>query len=639
MKQLGVLDSAFINLEHKNVPQHIGSFGIYDQSTAPGGKVRFKSVINHFEHQIKKIPLFRTRLIQSPGRFARPYWLVDDSFDVEFHLRHIALPHPGDWRQLCILIARLHSRPIDMSRPLWESYVIEGLDNIEGLPDGCFVIYTKIHHSIVDGGGADNFMAAIHDLEPILHDDDEADEVFEAEAAPGTYEMVSTSTRSYFNNAWNLTKGGFQLSNDVVRSGIKLAKGDLKAPPTDAPTTRFNNPVGPHRVIEAGVFDFEDIKAIKNKTNTKVNDVALAIVSGAMRKFLDAHNEHPETSLVASVPMNMRTRRGDNGDANQVGAIFTSLNSTIDDPLERLLAIHHSSDEAKEFGENAPLKDALKLAGAMSPRVTKRLIDTYVDNQLTRHLPMKINTVVSNVAGPNFPLYCSGAKLIRYHGLGVLTPGVGLFHLIFTYCGKMTTTIMADRDMMPDPEFYSRCIAESFDELQAAVEKATPKEIETLIDKHSTAEERVERVLAKAEKVIATAEKNDADAAEAIAEDAPKPKRKRAARKASSSSKAVVTEAAVEAPKVEDKPAEAPAKSAPVRKRAASSKKAPVKKKAAAKKAPAKVAAKKAVAKAPAKKAPVSKPAEAEAEAQANKETAAPVAAQAASPKSDNAAE
>lgn len=473
MKQLGILDSAFINMEHKNVPQHIGSFGIYDQSTAPGGQVRFKSVINHFERQIKKIPLFRTRLIQAPGRFARPYWLVDDNFDVEFHLRHIALPHPGDWRQLCILIARLHSRPIDMTRPLWESYVIEGLENIEGLPKNCFVIYTKIHHSIVDGGGADNFMAAIHDLEPMTHDDNAPDDIYEAEIKPSRKELVRTSTRSYLNNVWGLTTGGFALTKEVAKSAVKLAKGELKAPPTDAPTTRFNQPVSPYRVLEASQFPFADFKTIKNATNTKVNDVALAVVSGAMRKYLDAHNEHPNTSLVASVPMNMRTRNGDTGEANQVGSIFTSLNSNIDDPLERLLAIHQSTDDAKDFAENAPLKDALKLAGAMSPRVTKSLINTYVDNKLTKHLPMKINTVISNVPGPDFPLYCSGAKLLQYHGLGVLTAGVGIFHLIFTYCGNVTITVLSDRAMLPDPGFYRECMDASFAELKTSVEKMT----------------------------------------------------------------------------------------------------------------------------------------------------------------------
>lgn len=471
MKQLGILDAAFINMEHKNVPQHIGSIGIYDQSTAPNGKVRFKSLIRHFERQIKKIPMFRTRLIQAPGGFTRPYWIVDDNFDVEFHLRHIALPYPGDWRQLCIQIARLHSRPLDMSRPLWEAYVIEGIKDIDGIPKDCFAIYVKIHHSLIDGGGGTEFMSAIHDLEPVVHEDDLPDEVYEADARPSRMQLFNTSTKNYLSNAWNLTKGGYGLTQEAARTAVKLVKGELKAPPIDAPTTRFNQPVSPYRVVESSSLSLDDFKMIKDLTGTKVNDVALAVVSGAMRKYLEAHEEMPERSLVASLPINMRTRVGDTGESNQVGSIFTSLNSHIDDPVERLKAIHRSANEAKEFGENTPARDALKLAGAMSPRITKLLLDAYVDNKLTRHSPLKINTVVSNIMGPDFPLYCCGAKLLRYHGLGVLTPGVGIFHLIFTYCGEITLTILADRAIMPDPGFYRECMDSAFAELKEAVLK------------------------------------------------------------------------------------------------------------------------------------------------------------------------
>lgn len=547
MKQLGILDSAFINMEHKSVPQHIGSIGIYDQSTAPNGKVRFKSLIRHFERQIKKIPLFRTRLVQSPGGYTRPYWIVDDNFDVEFHLRHIALPHPGDWRQLCIQVARLHSRPLDMSRPLWEAYVIEGLKDIDGIPKDCFAIYVKIHHSLIDGGGGANFMAAIHDLEPVVHDDDLPEEVYEGEQHPSPLKMFNTSSRHYLDNAWNLTKGGYQLTQDMAKTAVKLVKGDLKAPPIDAPTTRFNEPVSPYRVVESSTFSFADVCKVKDSTGTKVNDVALAVISGSMRKYLEAHKEAPERSLVASLPINMRTRTGDTGEANQVGSIFTSLNSHIDDPVERLKAIHVSTNEAKQFGENSPARDALKLAGAMSPRLTKRLLHAYIDNKLTKHSPLKINTVISNVAGPNFPLYCSGAKLLRYHGLGVLTAGVGIFHLVFTYCDEMTITILADREMMPDPAFYRQCMDESFAELQAAVKKDQQKKLEAA-EKLLTTAANSKKEKASSKKAAASSEEKTA-----AAKAAPK------SRKRSASSKTASSQAKVEAKaeaKTEEKAAE-----------------------------------------------------------------------------------
>lgn len=545
MKQLGITDSAFINLEHPNNPQHVGSFGIYDQSTAPGGKVRFKQLIAHFEHQVKKLPLFRTRLINSPGGFARPYWHVDEDFDVEFHVRHIAVPKPGDWRQLCILMARLHSRPIDMSRPLWEVYVIEGLDNVEGLPKGCFVIFSKLHHSLVDGGGGAEFMQAIHDLEPIVHDHTgEEPETYEGDAKLSKMNYYKELTRNYFNSAWSEGKGALDVIGETAKSVVKLAKGELPKPPMDAPETRFNQPVGPYRVIEATTFKLADIKYIKNKTKTTVNDVALAITSGAMRKYLEHHKEMPKQSLVATVPMNMRSRRGDNQENNQVGSMFASLNSNIDNPVERIIAIHHSAMDAKRLGENTPLADTLKLAGALSPRFTKRLVNLYVDNKLTTFLPLKVNTVVSNIPGPPIELYASGARMVKYHGLGVLTPGVGLFHLVFSYLDEVSMTILADRDMMPDPQFYRECIEAAFDELKQAVDDTTEMQVDRFIAKQTgtvlpelSKTASASKAASKKPKAKATRKKAASSSSSSAKAPAAKPKKKAAATTKAASAK------------------------------------------------------------------------------------------------------
>ncbi|HQQ62807.1 MAG TPA: wax ester/triacylglycerol synthase family O-acyltransferase [Pseudomonadales bacterium] len=472
MKQLGILDSAFINLEHPNTPQHIGGLGIYDQSTAPGGTVRFKEVIASFERKLKKLPLFRTRLVQVPGGYDRPYWIKDDNFDVEFHLRHIALPKPGDWRQLCILIARIHARPLDMSRPLWEAYIIEGLDNIPHLPKNCFAVYTKMHHSLVDGAGGSSFMAALHDLEANPGASDEEDEpTYLGEHEPTRFNMLTRGTINTVRNSVDLVKGLYKTGFEVGKNVLDVARGDVPMPDIRAPKTRFNNPVGPYRAFEAALFELEDFKAIKNATGSKVNDVALAIISGGLRHYLQHHNELPGESLSAIMPLNMRTRRGDNEENNQIGSIFANIHTNIEDPIERMHAIHKSTDEAKEFGEQTPLVDALKLAGVFSPRLTKGLVHFYIDNKLTEKLPVNISSVISNVPGPPFPLYCSGAKLVQYHGVGLLTPGVGLFHLVMSYCGTVTITIIADRDIMPDPSFYRECLERSFAELKAAALK------------------------------------------------------------------------------------------------------------------------------------------------------------------------
>ena len=194
----------------------------------------------------------------------------------------------------------------------------------------------------------------------------------------------------------------------------------------------------------------------------------LSVIAGGLRRYLEHHNELPDESLSVSIPLDMRTRRGLTDENNQVGSVFVELHTNIADPLERLAAVYKSSQEAKIYGENSPLVDVLRLAGVMSPAITTSLVSSYVNNGLTRHLPLGISSVVSNVAGPNFPLYSAGAQMVRYYGLGLLTPGVGLFHLIFSSNGIMTMSILGDRNAMPDPAFYRECIEQSFDELLAA---------------------------------------------------------------------------------------------------------------------------------------------------------------------------
>ena len=470
MKQLGILDSAFINLEQPNTPQHVGGLGIYDPSTAPGGFVRFKQVIANFEQRLNRLPLFRTRLVEVPGGVDRPYWVKDANFDVEFHLRHIALPEPGDWRQLCIQVARLHARPLDLSRPLWECYIIEGLDNIPELPEGSFAVYTKMHHSLVDGAGGASFMAALHDLEAEPSQQvTGSDEPLLVDRDPTTAELLGRAAINQVRGTVGLARGGIGLAREMSKFALKIMRKEIPMPDVEAPKTRFNGPVGPHRIFEAANFPIAEFKKIKDATGVKLNDVALAVVGGALARYLETLGETPEGSLAAGLPVNLRTRRGETGDNNQVGSIFASLHTDISDPIERLKAIHASTTEAKEFGENSPMLDTLKAAGILSPALTKAAATLWSNNHLSQYLPVNISTVITNVPGPNFDLFCAGARLVQYQGLGLLTPGVGLFHTVFSQSETINMSVLGDRDIMPDPDVYIQCLKDSFKELNDAV--------------------------------------------------------------------------------------------------------------------------------------------------------------------------
>jgi len=477
MKQLGILDTAFINLEQANTPQHIGGLGIYDPSTAPGGFVRFKDVIASFERRLGNLPLFRTRLVEVPGGLDRPYWVKDANFDVEFHLRHIALPEPGDWRQLCILVARLHSRPLDMSRPLWEAYIIEGLDNIPKVPKGSFAVYTKMHHALVDGAGGASFMSALHDLTPDPDPSQQPDvEPRLVDVSPSVAELLTKASLNSVRNTIEIIGGTARNTLDMGRYATGILRKTLPAPDIHAPKTIFNRPVGPHRVFDAAEFPLEGFKDIKNAVGVTVNDVALGVIAAALLRYLQARDEAPsEGSLSAALPLDMRTRRGPTQDNNQVGSVFASLHTDIADPIERLLAICESTVQAKESGEASPMVDSLKLAGVVSPFIARAVAGFWARNALSQYLPINVTTCISNVAGPDFPLYCAGARMVDYYGLGVLTPGMGIFHLVFSYAGKITLSVLADREMMPDPERYHDCLIAAYEELYAAAMKLGPR--------------------------------------------------------------------------------------------------------------------------------------------------------------------
>jgi len=474
MKQLGMIDSAFINLEHPNTPQHIGGFGIYDPSTAPDGKVRFKQVIADYEKRLNKIPVFRTRLVEVPMGLGKPYWVTDENFDVEFHLRHIALPKPGDWRQLCIQVARLHARPLDMSRPLWECYVIEGLDSIEGLPDGAFAIYTKIHHSLIDGNTGQSFLQVLHDTTATPSVIDPATSV-----AKNEYDSEITKPLQF---ASNVVRNNIRGNYELVKSGINLTKkmwstlSDIRNKkitglPLTGPQTRFDDPVGPHRVFQASLFQLDDFKAIRKLTATKVNDVAVTIIAGAVRRYLEKHHELPEESIVASLPVNTRQWRENDGSNNQIALIMTPIHTQIADPIERLLSVSRSTTEAKKQIDT-PLSEPAKVAGIFNPWISKTAVKWYVDKKITRKNSLGGGIgIITNVQGPSSPLYSAGAELVHNYAMGFLNAGSGIFHAVFSMNGTVTISALADRDIMPDPEFYRECLEASFAELYDAVLK------------------------------------------------------------------------------------------------------------------------------------------------------------------------
>src|SRR6476659_5006338 len=220
MQQLSGMDASFLYAETPLAHMAGGGISIYDPSTAPGGKVTFKGILDHIEKRLNKARVFRQRLVRVPFDLDHPYWIEDPDFDLEFHVRHIALPYPGDWRQLCIQVARLVSRPLDLDRPLWEMYVIEGLDNVKGVPKGSFALVTKVHHAAIDGMSGMEMTSAIHDEEPVA-EPPLPDTERKPERVPTTAELL---WRAGVSNAARPMHGGRVMVRAVPQLG-KVADG------------------------------------------------------------------------------------------------------------------------------------------------------------------------------------------------------------------------------------------------------------------------------------------------------------------------------------------------------------------------------------------------------------------------------
>ncbi len=469
MEQLSALDALFAYTETQSTPMHIGQLLIYDPSTAPGGHVGFKDILRYIEGRLDGSRMFRQKLVRVPLDLDHPYWVEDKNFDLEFHVRHIALPKPGDWRQLCIQAARIYARPLDMQKPLWEFTVIEGLDNVAGVPKGSFAVIHKFHHAAMDGKSGLEMTLALHDLDAKM-----APRVFERNWQPeDDPNPVSLLVKAQINSIVNPVRGLSNLQKlipmpkrllDVRREFAQ--RDDAK---TSIPRTRFNKKLGPHRVFDGREFSLSDIKTIRQAfPGATVNDVMIAVVSGSMRGYLLAKDDLPDTTLKVGAPVSVRSDDDKASAGNQVTMMTVGVGTHLADAGERLRFVMAETQRSKAMTEAMGAKTLMELSGAMPAGLTAAGTKMMVRMGLVERFNPAVNTIVTNVPGPMVPMFFTGAQLVKSFGMGILGEGQGLFHVVTSYNGNVILTFLADRDILPDPELYADCIAQSFSDLMAA---------------------------------------------------------------------------------------------------------------------------------------------------------------------------
>lgn len=469
MRQLQGMDSSFVALESPNSPMHIGSLLIYDPATAPGGFVRFKDILQFIEDRMQLSRTMRQRLVRVPFDLDFPYWIEDPNFDLEYHVRHVALPKPGDWRQLCIQAARIHARPLDLNRPPWEFTIVEGLDNVRDFPKGCFAFVTKVHHAAIDGMSGIDLMEALHTLTPDAPPPGKAD-TWKPEKVPGPVELLGKSYVNTLLNPFKQAKVAAQAVPGIANAIKGLVAKDFKLTSDYVPPrTRFNRSISPHRVVEGRSFDLGELKSIRALLpEAKVNDVAIAVIGGALNKYLTAKDDLPKTTMTAMAPISVRAKeeKGDMG--NQVAAMIAPLGTHLADPTERLEYVFGQTRNSKAMTGALGARTMTEVS-KVNPLLYMALgAQLFSRVSIAHRLAMPFNTVVTNVPGPPVPIYSSGARLESMAlSLICLTDGLGLAHVVQSYIDEAIISFTACRDIMPDPEFYSECLQASFDDLLA----------------------------------------------------------------------------------------------------------------------------------------------------------------------------
>lgn len=472
MEQLGGQDASFLYFETPATHMHIGSVALYDQSSAPGGRVRFRDLVDGVRKRLHLAKCFRRRVVEVPLQLDHPYWLEDRHFDLEYHVRHIALPPPGDWRQLCRQSARLHSYPLNRAHPLWEMTVISGLKGVPEASESTFAVLLKVHHAAIDGATGAALTEVIHDQSPKPERVPLPDKIWAGEPEPSAPELMA---RTFGNNVLQPFRFAEVLSRTVPamqRVSASMRNAELvghAASRMNVPRTRFNAPVTAHRVMDGRSYPLDAMRRIKRAVDgATINDAVLTVIGGALRRYLQAHGELPNESLSAMAPINVRSADESVAEGNRVAAMTASLGTEIDDPLQRLAAVRDGTRQSKALTDAIGARlmtDYSRFIPAQLASLAARLYTSY--GMAERALPA-FNCVVSNVPGPQKPLYLSGAKLLRTHGLGPLFDGMGLIFPVFSYDGGITLSFTSCREMLPDPERLAEALDESFQSLSSA---------------------------------------------------------------------------------------------------------------------------------------------------------------------------
>ena len=470
MKQLSGLDTAFIHQETAKTPMHVSPVLIYGPRKGTADPLDVNSIRQAFQNGLSDSPILTQKLQSLPMGMDEPYWVTDKKFDLDQHIFTLDVPAPGSWPQLKTLLARLHAEGLDMKKPLWQATFITGLNNLPNIPEGSSALLLKFHHAAIDGVSLARLIEALHDDMSTDKDQSAVDQQNE----PDQIEMWSRANLKHWTRPIKL----MNTVSNLIPAVSKLRQ--LKQPEGMSSTTRqaktrFNTEVTRGRVIGSLHTPLNELKAIKRAVRrVTLNDIAVSIVGGALRQYLQTHDELPRTSLVCGAPVNLRTRNDGSG-GNKIATMQVGLATDIADPVERLRAVHQYALLGKAKINPLGSGTVMDISDSVAPGLlAEGLRALSFASTRVSEIPVPFHVMISNVPGPNTPLFLQGAPLLSLIGLGPIRHSMGLFHVVSNSADLYTITFTSCRSIMPDAEFYERCLQESFDDLLAAAKEISP---------------------------------------------------------------------------------------------------------------------------------------------------------------------
>jgi WS/DGAT/MGAT family acyltransferase len=445
VQRLTGLDAAFLALETPSNHMHVMAVAVLDPSDLPGG-FDAGTLRRLIESRLDDLPPFRRRIVRVPFGLHHPLWVEDPGFDLDYHVRQAAVPAPGGPRELAEFVGEVAGWPLDRDRPLWQMWVTEGLEH------GHVAIVAKVHHAAIDGASGVEVLAHLVDLEPtpVPAVADTAREAWQPERVPNDVEMIAASLVSIARQPARMARAVVHLGRSLVRLGTRLRNENVHAGvPFTAPRLQWNVMITPHRQVAFATLPLDDVKTVKNAFGATVNDVVLAVLSGALRRYFIERGELPDRPLVAVIPTSVRSQ-DEKQLGNRVSAMFTVLATERDDPLERLSEVQETMTGAKQVHADIGGNTLEEWAELAAPAVLARGARLYGQLRLAdRHRPIH-NLVVSNVPGPQFPLYIGGARLVDMYPMGPVFDGAGLNVTAMSYRDQVDVGFMACRETVPD---------------------------------------------------------------------------------------------------------------------------------------------------------------------------------------------